>query len=154
MTKATTASYFVGKWEFIDAVTGSKAQSAVSEELGRIFILIVNKYCSKSNWREYPPQVKDELKSNALHDLVRSYHKFDDTRENLNPFAYYTAIISNSFYKTINKEKAYMNFKTFLFQASDNTNPLLYKKYMEKHDGIQRYLHTEETDDIDFDPDE
>ena len=151
---ATSANHFVGKWEFIDAVTGSKSQSAVSEELGRIFMLLVNKYCGKTNWSNYPQQVKDELKSNALHDLVKVYDKFDETMPNPNPFAYYTQVVYRSFCKTMNKEKAYMNFKTFLFQSSDNTNPALYRKHVEKYDGINRYLETEDNDDIDMDFDD
>lgn len=148
----SSANYYISKIDFFDAVTGSKSQSAVSDDLARIFMLLVNRYANTVSWVGYPSHVKDELKSNALYDLVRSFHKFDETRENPNPFAYYTSVIVNSFCKTINKEKAYLNFKTFLFQASDNTNSSLYKKHIEKHEGIGRYLNTiDDTDDIDTD---
>ena len=115
----------------------------VTDELGKSFLLLVQRFQSKANWYNYPKQVKDELISNALCDLVDVWYKFDENKSK-NPFAYFTAVVSNSFRKTINKEKAYMNFKTFMFQASANSKIGSYAQYMGKHDGINRYVNDSE----------
>ena len=127
----------------------SHDEGNMTPELGQMFLTLVTRFQSKSSWCNYPKQVKDEFMSNALCDLCEAWFKFSEEKSQ-NPFAYFTTVVSNSFRKTIIKEKNYMNFKTFLRQSVDDTTVASYAQHMGKHEGVNRYVNDEkylETDD-------
>ena len=120
----------------------SHTEGIVTDRLGQMFLTLVTRFQSKSNWCNYPKQVKDEFMSNALCDLMDAWYKFNEEKSQ-NPFSYFTTVVSNSFRKTIIKEKNYMNFKTFMRQSADVTTVASYAQHMTKHDGINRYVNDE-----------
>ena len=117
----------------------SREQNLVTDELGQMFLTLVTRFQSKSSWCNYPKQVKDEFMSNALCDLMDAWYKFNEEKSQ-NPFSYFTTCVSNSFRKTIIKEKNYMNFKTFMRQSVDATTVASYAQHMGKHEGTDRYV--------------
>ena len=126
-------------------LSASHVCGCMIEQLGESFLLLVNRLLTKSNLRNYPKQVRDELMSNAMCDLVESWHKFDFDISN-NPFSYFTQVAINSFKKTINVEKAHLNFVTFMTSIADDKDINQYKKYMTRYN-MENYVNTKDTAD-------
>ena len=77
-------------------------QGSITNKLAKMFILMVNKYAQRSNWRSYT--YLDEMKGQALLQLSQMGLQFDEYKSD-NPFSYYTASVSNSFTRVLNLEK-------------------------------------------------
>lgn len=75
---------------------------SITNKLANMFILMVNKYGQRGNWRSYT--YLDEMKGQALLQLSQMGLQFDEYKSD-NPFSYYTASVSNSFTRVFNLEK-------------------------------------------------
>ena len=75
---------------------------SITSKLAKMFILMVNKYGQRGNWRGYT--YLDEMKGQALLQLAQMGLQFDEYKSD-NPFSYYTASVSNSFTRVFNLEK-------------------------------------------------
>jgi hypothetical protein len=80
----------------------NKDHGKMTPQLARMFIKLCERYGSKGNWRGYT--YNDEMRSQALLQLSQVGLQFDESKSN-NPFAYYTATITNSFTRVLNVEK-------------------------------------------------
>lgn len=80
----------------------SPEHGSITNKLAKMFILMVNKYGQRSNWRSYT--YLDEMKGQALLQLSQMGLQFDEYKSD-NPFAYYTSSVSNSFTRVFNLEK-------------------------------------------------
>lgn len=77
-------------------------RGSITNKLAKMFILMVNKYAQRGNWRGYT--YLDEMKGQALLQLAQIGLQFDEHKSD-NPFSYYTASVSNSFTRVLNLEK-------------------------------------------------
>lgn len=77
-------------------------KGSITNKLASMFILMVNKYGERSNWRGYT--YIDEMKGQALLQLAQMALQFDESRSD-NPFSYYTQSLQNSFTRVLNLEK-------------------------------------------------
>lgn len=97
--------YVVGKshWKG-DLETGcfSKDHGKFTNKLALMFMKLCERYATRSNWRGYT--YNDEMRSQALLQLSQIGLQFDESKSQ-NPFAYYTAAITNSFTRVLNIEK-------------------------------------------------
>lgn len=80
----------------------SHEHGSITAKLAKMFILMVNKYGQRGNWRGYT--YLDEMKGQALLQLSQMALQFDEYKSD-NPFSYYTASVSNSFTRVFNLEK-------------------------------------------------
>jgi hypothetical protein len=80
----------------------SLEHGSITNKLAKMFILMVNKYGQRGNWRGYT--YLDEMKGQALLQLAQMGLQFDEYKSD-NPFSYYTASVSNSFTRVFNLEK-------------------------------------------------
>ena len=80
----------------------NKDHGKINNNLARMFIKLCERYATRSNWRGYT--YNDEMKSTALLQLSQIGLQFDESKSQ-NPFAYYTAAITNSFTRILNVEK-------------------------------------------------
>lgn len=80
----------------------SLEHGSITSKLAKMFILMVNKYGQRGNWRGYT--YLDEMKGQALLQLAQMGLQFDEYKSD-NPFSYYTASVSNSFTRVFNLEK-------------------------------------------------
>ncbi len=71
-------------------------------------MLLCDRYSMRSNWRGYT--YVDEMRSQALLQLSQIGLQFDESKS-ANPFAYYTAAITNSFTRILNLEKKSQNIR-------------------------------------------
>lgn len=88
-----------------------KDTGVMSNELGKMFMDIANKLGGHSKFRYYHNNVKDELISAAICRMVMNAHKFDLTRENSNPFGYFTMMAWNEFIFMCKKHYKQLNLK-------------------------------------------
>lgn len=75
---------------------------AITNKLATMYLLLVEKYASKANWRGY--SYVDEMQGAALLQLTYAGLQFNEMKSD-NPFSYLTSFISNSFTRILNSEK-------------------------------------------------
>ena len=97
----------------------SKGHGRVTEELGRMFLKLADRYGTRSNWRGYT--YNDEMRAQAVLQLSQIGLQFDESKSE-NPFAYYTAADTNSFTRVLNIEKKNQNIRDDILQEN-NLNP-------------------------------
>ena len=103
--------YCVGKshWKG-DLATGSfsKDHGQITNKLAKMYIMMCEKYAMKYNWRGYT--YRDEMQNSAILQLTYVGLRFNEAKS-ANPFAYYTAAITNSFCRVLNTEKRNQNIR-------------------------------------------
>lgn len=83
----------------------------VWEKLGAIFHSIAKRRLLSFKLMNFPNEVKEDMISNAVVDLLETWHKFDTSRINPNPFSYFTTCVNNSynlFLSELNKDNSVM----------------------------------------------
>jgi len=103
----------VGKSHWKDgefSLTGGQ----ITNTLAKMFMLLVNRYSERSNWRGYT--YIDEMRGQALLQLSHMGLQFEVSRSN-NPFAYFTAVLTNSFTRVLNTEKNNQNLRDNLLES-------------------------------------
>ena len=80
----------------------SKDHGEMTMKLANMFIKLCERYATRSNWRGYT--YNEEMRGQALLQLSQIGLQFDESKSQ-NPFAYYTAAITNSFTRVLNIEK-------------------------------------------------
>lgn len=64
----------------------------MSDRLGYIFLMLVDRYSRRGNWRGY--SYVDEMRDHALQQLSQIGLQFDESKSD-NPFAFYTTASRN-----------------------------------------------------------
>ena len=113
--------YCVGKshWQG-DLTTGkfSKDHGNMTNKLAHMFMKLCERYATRGNWRGYT--YNDEMRSQALLQLSQIGLQFDESKSQ-NPFAYYTAAITNSFTRVLNIEKRNQNLRDDILEMNGLT---------------------------------
>jgi len=110
--------YLVGKshWQG-DMISGeySRDHGDMTPELARMFLKLCERYATRSNWRGYT--YNEEMRGQALLQLSQIGLQFDESKSQ-NPFAYYTAAITNSFTRILNIEKKMQNIRDDILEMN------------------------------------
>lgn len=110
--------YCVGKshWQG-DLVSGkwSRDHGTMTRTLAMMFMKLCERYATRSNWRGYT--YNDEMRSQALLQLSQIGLQFDESKSQ-NPFAYFTAAITNSFTRVLNIEKRNQNLRDDILEMN------------------------------------
>ena len=96
----------------------SKDHGQMTAKLAHMFIKLCERYATRSNWRGYT--YNDEMRSQALLQLSQIGLQFDEAKSQ-NPFAYYTAAITNSFTRVLNIEKRNQNIRDDILEMNNYT---------------------------------
>ena len=80
----------------------------ITNKLGTMFLKLVERYSHRANWRGYT--YVDEMRGQALVQLSQIGLQFNEAKSD-NPFAYYTAVVNNSFTRVLNIEKRNQNIR-------------------------------------------
>lgn len=99
----------------------SKDHGRITENLGKMFIKLSERYAQRSNWRGYT--YIEEMKGQAILQLSQIGLQFDESKSE-NPFAYYTAAVTNSFTRILNLEKKMQNIRDDLLEENGLTPSL------------------------------
>ena len=110
--------YIVGRshWKG-DLETGefSKDHGDMTRKLAHMFMKLCERYATRSNWRGYT--YNEEMRGQALLQLSQIGLQFDESKSQ-NPFAYYTAAITNSFTRILNLEKKSQNIRDDILEIN------------------------------------
>ena len=93
-------------------LTGGKA----TNKLAMMWLKLVDRYATRGNVRGYT--YNDEMKGQAILQLSQIGLQFDESKS-ANPFAYYTAAVTNSFVRVINIEKRNQNIRDDILEMND-----------------------------------
>jgi hypothetical protein len=113
----------------------SKDHGRITENLGKMFIKLSERYAQRSNWRGYT--YVDEMKGQAILQLSQIGLQFDESKSE-NPFAYYTAAVTNSFTRILNLEKKSQNIRDDLLEEAGLTPSLTRQNSQEYASEIAR----------------
>jgi len=120
--------YLVGKshWQG-DLEHGhySRDHGAMTRRLAEMFMKLCERYATRSNWRGY--SYNEEMRGQALLQLSQIGLQFDESKSQ-NPFAYYTAAITNSFTRILNIEKKNHNIRDDILEMN-GLNPSWSRQY-------------------------
>ena len=120
----------------------SDSHGSITNTLAKMFILFVNRYSQKANWRGYT--YIDEMKGRSLLQLSEMGLKFDESKSD-NPFAYYTSLVNNAFRRVATAEKKAQSFRDdLLIEAGHNPS---YTRQFEIEEEIRRMRESAENDD-------
>ena len=94
----------------------SKDHGQISNNLARMFIKLCERYATRGNVRGYT--YNDEMRGQAILQLTQIGLQFDESKSN-NPFAYFTAAVTNSFVRVINIEKKMQNIRDDMLEINN-----------------------------------
>ena len=124
--------FLVGKshWQgTLDAGEFSKDHGKMTRTLANMFMKLCERYATRSNWRGYT--YNEEMRGQALLQLSQIGLQFDESKSQ-NPFAYYTAAITNSFTRILNIEKKNQNIRDDILEMN-GLNPSWTRQNSGKH---------------------
>lgn len=102
-----------------------KDHGAMTRRLAEMFMKLCERYATRSNWRGYT--YNEEMRGQALLQLSQIGLQFDESKSQ-NPFAYYTAAITNSFTRILNIEKKNQNIRDDILEIN-GLNPSWSRQY-------------------------
>lgn len=93
-----------------DLETGyfDKDAGQITNTLARMMIKLCERYATRGNVRGYT--YNDEMRGQAILQLTQIGLQFDESKSD-NPFAYFTAAVTNSFVRIVNIEKRNQNIR-------------------------------------------
>jgi hypothetical protein len=109
----------VGKSHWMGGMSNghfSNDHGKITPNLANMFLKLAERYSQRSNWRGYT--YVDEMRSQALMQLSQIGLQFDESKSE-NPFAYYTAAITNSFTRILNIEKKNQNIRDDILEMNE-----------------------------------
>ena len=101
-----------------DSGEWSRDHGKMTPKLAPMFIKLCERYATRSNWRGYT--YNEEMRGQALLQLSQIGLQFDESKSQ-NPFAYYTAAITNSFTRVLNIEKRNQNLRDDILEMNNLT---------------------------------
>ena len=105
----------------------SKSHGKATNKLAMMWMKLCDRYATRGNVRGYT--YNDEMRGQAILQLAQIGLQFDESKSQ-NPFAYYTAAVTNSFVRVINLEKRNQNIRDDILEMND-LNP----SYTRLHEG-------------------
>jgi len=105
----------------------SKDHGKATDNLALMWMKLCDRYATRGNVRGYT--YNDEMRGQAILQLAQIGLQFDESKSQ-NPFAYYTAAVTNSFVRVINIEKRNQNIRDDILEMND-LNP----SYTRMHEG-------------------
>jgi len=104
-----------------------------TDDLARMWMKLCDHYATRGNVRGYT--YNDEMKGQAILQLAQIGLQFDESKSQ-NPFAYYTAAVTNSFVRIINIEKRNQNIRDDILEMN-GMNPSWTRQEQGRDNGLQ-----------------
>ena len=117
-----------------------KDAGCITPTLARMMIKLCERYATRGNVRGYT--YNDEMKGQAILQLTQIGLQFDESKSD-NPFAYFTAAVTNSFVRVINIEKRNQNIRDDILEMN-GMNPSYSRTGQGEHEAALK-RHAEDT---------
>lgn len=130
----------VGKSHWVGGMDNghfSKDHGKATNKLALMWMKLCDRYATRGNVRGYT--YNDEMRGQAILQLTQIGLQFDESKSQ-NPFAYYTATVTNSFVRVINIEKKNQNIRDDILEMN-NLNPSHTRQMLGEFEASQqRYM--------------
>lgn len=118
-----------------------KNKGKITDTLARMMLKLCERYATRGNVRGYT--YNDEMRGQAILQLTQIGLQFDESKSD-NPFAYFTAAVTNSFVRVINIEKRNQNIRDDLLEIN-GMNPSYTRLGDSEYDyAVKRYNEDQE----------
>jgi len=117
-----------------------KDAGQITPTLARMMLKLCERYATRGNVRGYT--YNDEMKGQAILQLTQIGLQFDESKSD-NPFAYFTAAVTNSFVRVINIEKRNQNIRDDILEIN-GMNPSYSRTGAGEHEAALK-RHNEDT---------
>ena len=117
-----------------------KDAGQITPTLARMMLKLCERYATRGNVRGYT--YNDEMKGQAILQLTQIGLQFDESKSD-NPFAYFTAAVTNSFVRVINIEKRNQNIRDDILEMN-GMNPSYSRTGQGEHEAALK-RHAEDT---------
>jgi hypothetical protein len=111
-----------------------KDHGQITNTLARMYIKLCERYATRGNVRGYT--YNDEMRAQAILQLTQIGLQFNEAKSN-NPFAYFTAAVTNSFVRIINIEKRNQNIRDDMLEMN-GMNPSYSRTGAGEHAAAQK----------------
>lgn len=111
----------------------SVTHGRTNERLAFMYMKLCERYSQRSNWRGYT--YVDEMRGQAILQLTQIGLQFNEAKSD-NPFAYYTAAITNSFTRVLNLEKRSQNIRDDLLEEQ-GLDPSFTRSFNAEWEGVK-----------------
>jgi hypothetical protein len=112
----------------------SKDHGKATNKLAMMWMKLCDRYATRGNVRGYT--YNDEMRGQAILQLAQIGLQFDESKS-ANPFAYYTAAVTNSFVRVINIEKRNQNIRDDTLEMN-NMNPSFTRQAQGEFEAAQK----------------
>lgn len=99
---STRGKYYLTNHELLPEVIHAKEVGYITDKLARMLMLLADRYSRKANFIGY--SYREDMVASSIVNLCQNAMKFDP-KKSLNPFAFYTTAIHNSFLQYMMDEK-------------------------------------------------
>jgi hypothetical protein len=110
-----------------------KTHGQTTDNLARMWMKLCERYATRGNVRGYT--YNDEMRGQAILQLTQIGLQFDESKSD-NPFAYYTAAVTNSFVRIINIEKKNQNIRDDILEMN-GMNPSWTRQNEGRDNGLE-----------------
>ena len=126
-----------------DLETGEfdKDKVKMIDTLARMMIKLCERYATRGNVRGYT--YNDEMRGQAILQLTQIGLQFDESKSD-NPFAYFTAAVTNSFVRVINIEKRNQNIRDDILELNGMNPSYTRTGDAEYENALKRYNEDQE----------
>lgn len=134
----------VGKSHWVGGMENgyfSKDHGRATNKLALMWMKLCDRYATRGNVRGYT--YNDEMKGQAILQLAQIGLQFDESKSQ-NPFAYYTAAVTNSFVRVINLEKRNQSIRDDILEMN-NLNPSFSRQHEGQYEAdLKRFTDSQE----------
>ena len=120
-----------------------KDAGQITNNLARMMLKLCERYATRGNVRGYT--YNDEMKGQAILQLTQIGLQFDESKSD-NPFAYFTAAVTNSFVRVINIEKRNQNIRDDILEMN-GMNPSYSRTGQGEHEAAMRRYGENQSDE-------
>tara|TARA_B100000424_G_scaffold258027_1_gene239524 strand:- start:45 stop:878 length:834 start_codon:yes stop_codon:yes gene_type:complete len=113
-----------------------------TNKLAMMWMKLCDRYATRGNVRGYT--YNDEMRGQAILQLAQIGLQFDESKSQ-NPFAYYTAAVTNSFVRVINIEKRNQNIRDDILEMNDMNPSYTRQAAGEWDNAMKRELDSQKT---------